>query len=344
MSVKIILGYLKFLHRVFQHYHIAWQQADLKQDLKHRFEQALKTQSADLIDVEDYLILIQYAQQHFQRPIALVLAEHATLQDMGLLGYLASTSLDLQQAMQLFGQYYSLLYQQTNSEDLFIEHQHDHIVIYWHAPYPEWQQFYELNLALIYKITESIVENELVPPHYVGLGYSSQFQQYHYEKFFSTHIKVIPQRYVITFPVQNLQARSIAADLELNQVLSVQAKNSMHHAKEGLNSTETFAHKIKLLIEQGIQSEATESLQFYVAKQLHCSERTLQRQLKQHQLNFQTLLDDYRFEKAKMYLKKGKEFSEIAELLHYADQSAFGRAFKRWSGQTPKQYLEKIKN
>ena len=338
MPVKIILGYLKFLHRVFQFYNIPWKQSDLNGALKQRFEQALHTQSADLIDVEDYLILMDYAQQHFQRPIAFVLAEHATLQDMGLLGYLASTSLNLQHAMQLLGQYYSLLYQQTNNEELLIEPQHDHIVLYWHAPYAEWQHFYELNLALIYKITESMVEHELVPPYYVGLGYPSKFQHYHYEKFFRTHIKTTPQRYVITFPIQNLQARSIAADSELNQVLSVQAKHAMHTPKEGIHGAEILNNRVKRLIEQGLHIEG--NLQSYVAKQLHCSERTLQRQLKQYQLNFQQLVDEYRFEKAKLYLKQDKDLSEIASLLNYADQSAFGRAFKRWSGQTPKQYLQ----
>ncbi|WP_288404882.1 AraC family transcriptional regulator, partial [uncultured Acinetobacter sp.] len=41
------------------------------------------------------------------------------------------------------------------------------------------------------------------------------------------------------------------------------------------------------------------------------------------------------------YLKQSRRLSEIAELLGYADQSAFGRAFKRWTGETPKQFRER---
>ena len=83
-------------------------------------------------------------------------------------------------------------------------------------------------------------------------------------------------------------------------------------------------------------------LQSYVANCLHCSERTLQRQLKAHQLNFQDILDHFRLEQSKRYLQQGKSLSDIAERLNYADQSAFGRAFKRWTGTTPKQFLKSL--
>ena len=46
-------------------------------------------------------------------------------------------------------------------------------------------------------------------------------------------------------------------------------------------------------------------------------------------------------EQSQLYLKQSRRLSEIAELLGYADQSAFGRAFKRWTGETPKQFRER---
>ena len=68
--------------------------------------------------------------------------------------------------------------------------------------------------------------------------------------------------------------------------------------------------------------------------------RTLQRQLLQFDLHFQTLLDEFRFERAKSLLITGKHLTEIAQELGYSDQSAFGRAFKRWSDMTPKQFVQ----
>lgn len=338
MAVKIIIGYLKFLNRVLQQHQIDLAESGINLILFQKFKQALTSQSSELIDVSDYLILMQYTQQYFQRPIALVIAEHATLQDLGLIGYLTSTSLDLQHALQLFGQYYSLLYQQTNQEELQIQQQQEFITLQWQAPFIEWQNFYELNLALIYKITESIVENELIPPRYLIFGYTPIFQNYHYEKFFKTTIQLQAQTYGVCFPIQNLQMRNIAADSELNQVLSLQAKNALQPEYGDALQQYQFKHKVKRLIEKGLQNQ--QSLQPFVAQQLYCSERTLQRQLEQYELNFQALVDEYRYEKAQQYLKQGKHLAEIATLLNYADQSAFGRAFKRWSGKTPKQFLQ----
>ena len=337
MSVKIIMGYLKFFNRMLQQHQIDLAASDISPAIVQKFKQALQSQSSDLIEVNEYLLFMQFAQQYFQRPIALVMAEYATLQDLGLVGYLASTSLDLRQSLQLFEQYYTLLYQQTNIEPLQIEQHNESIILKWKAPYPEWQSFYELNLALIYKITETIVENELSPPHVVILGYPTSFSMYHYEKFFRTTVRVQTQQYGINFPIENLQIRIRAADSELNQVLSLQAQNALHVEDTQLKNLHL---KVKKIIQQGLLEDVV--LQPYVAQHLHCSERTLQRQLKQASLNFQELVDECRYELAQSYLNQGKQLAEIASLLNYADQSAFGRAFKRWSGQTPRQFLQQL--
>jgi AraC-like DNA-binding protein len=76
-----------------------------------------------------------------------------------------------------------------------------------------------------------------------------------------------------------------------------------------------------------------------IARRLAMSPRTLQRRLKQHGIRFETLLDAARFRAAQAYLaERDIAASEVAYLLGFAGQSAFNRAFKRWSGQTPTEY------
>ena len=73
-----------------------------------------------------------------------------------------------------------------------------------------------------------------------------------------------------------------------------------------------------------------------VAKSLAMSPRTLQRRLKQHDVDFKSLTDDTRRRSAMKYLKDSKNsLTEIAFLLGYSELSAFNRAFKRWTGSTP---------
>lgn len=75
-----------------------------------------------------------------------------------------------------------------------------------------------------------------------------------------------------------------------------------------------------------------------VAHELAMSERSLQRHLRDLGYTFNGLADEVRAATARLYLDQpDMALSEIAYLLGFADQSAFHRAFKRWTGFTPRQ-------
>ena len=76
-----------------------------------------------------------------------------------------------------------------------------------------------------------------------------------------------------------------------------------------------------------------------VARGLGLSARSFHRRLAEHGLTFQTLTEDTRRELAEGMLKEELySISEIAFLTGFSEQSAFTRAFKRWTGQTPAHY------
>ncbi|MAK61421.1 MAG: AraC family transcriptional regulator [Ponticaulis sp.] len=82
-----------------------------------------------------------------------------------------------------------------------------------------------------------------------------------------------------------------------------------------------------------------------IALALGLSARSLQRRLSEKGLSFQTLIDASRRELA-MRLLQTTEYSlaEIAFLTGFSEQSAFTRAFKRWAGQTPRNYRLEVKS
>ena len=68
------------------------------------------------------------------------------------------------------------------------------------------------------------------------------------------------------------------------------------------------------------------------------SERSLQRHLRELGYSFNNLADEVRHATARLYLEQpDMALAEISYLLGFADQSAFNRAFKRWTGSTPAQ-------
>jgi AraC-like DNA-binding protein len=75
-----------------------------------------------------------------------------------------------------------------------------------------------------------------------------------------------------------------------------------------------------------------------VAQRLGISQRTLGRRLASEGHTFGEILDGLRFDLATRYLHEHDlPTSEVAWLLGYQETSAFYHAFKRWTGQTPKQ-------
>lgn len=80
------------------------------------------------------------------------------------------------------------------------------------------------------------------------------------------------------------------------------------------------------------------------AARLGWSVRTLQRRLGSHGVVFKRLVDDVRRELALRYLADGKnDLTEIAFLVGYSELSAFDRAFRRWTGSTPKAHQKQLR-
>lgn len=76
-----------------------------------------------------------------------------------------------------------------------------------------------------------------------------------------------------------------------------------------------------------------------VATELHLSPRTLHRRLEAEGWNYRQLLADTRLALAKEYLIDERlSLPEIALVLGYSEQSAFNRAFKQWTGETPRRW------
>lgn len=76
-----------------------------------------------------------------------------------------------------------------------------------------------------------------------------------------------------------------------------------------------------------------------VADHMGLTSRTLRRHLKQEQTTFSEIVDSTRSELALRYLRSAElSTEEIAYVLGFSEAASFVRAFKRWTGQTPRSY------
>ena len=74
-----------------------------------------------------------------------------------------------------------------------------------------------------------------------------------------------------------------------------------------------------------------------IARKLGLSRQTLFRKLKAEGVTFEQVLDELRHKLAREYLNgKNVSVNETAYLLGFSDPAAFSRAFKRWTGASPR--------
>ncbi len=107
------------------------------------------------------------------------------------------------------------------------------------------------------------------------------------------------------------------------------------HLELGAASTDlemAVRARLRSLLPDGSPSAAA------VARALGMGERTLQRRLQCAGTSFTRVLDAFREAEAERLLASGAPLAEVALRLGFSDQASWNRAFKRWKGQSPRQW------
>jgi AraC-like DNA-binding protein len=121
---------------------------------------------------------------------------------------------------------------------------------------------------------------------------------------------------------------------QANPPLAAWLERQMATALEAHAAPATFAERVEQLVEQDLASGEPDLGR--VARALGVSERSLRRHLRKDDLSFRTIGESARRRRAESLLAAGEAtIDEIAFLTGYSETSAFARAFKRWSGETP---------
>lgn len=138
------------------------------------------------------------------------------------------------------------------------------------------------------------------------------------------------------FELPNVELPVASADPGLGQLLAHRAQ-----AQLAENSTAfTLRDRARHWLRNNLQGD--EALGARLAKAMHLSERSLRRQLAEQDTSVRALVDDARRERAIALMERGTvNLDAIAEELGYGNASAFGRAFRRWTGQTTSAFLDR---
>jgi AraC-like DNA-binding protein len=121
-----------------------------------------------------------------------------------------------------------------------------------------------------------------------------------------------------------------------NRQLAVTLDRILTEQVAALDRSDVVSRCQARLLEQLCSGEVSEGT---MARQLHMSRRTLQRRLADADLTYSRLLDDTRRDLALRHLEDPRHsVTDVTFLLGFSQQSAFTRAFKRWTGMSPSEY------
>jgi AraC-like DNA-binding protein len=171
-----------------------------------------------------------------------------------------------------------------------------------------------------------------ITPLRVGLPYAPE-KTAEYHRIFRTQPHRTAHDSWIELDNTILQQPVISADYELHRFLL--QKIRVLHKNEEQNGAYTVKIYNYLLTNAFIYSQSLES----VAANFNMSTRSLQRKLQEENTSFVEIADSVRKNLALNYLNAtAHPVKDISFMLGYNEQSAFLRAFKRWTGQSPSAY------
>lgn len=155
-----------------------------------------------------------------------------------------------------------------------------------------------------------------------------------YEDFFSCPVHFDQMYNKLEFRSEDLDTKSLKADRSINQFMM----ERLQEKAEGIEvSADKLLNDTRNLIKDALPSGIPFAAE--IGKHLGMSNRTLSRRLSEKGTTYRQLVQDAQQEISTELLRNTSEtVSEIAFQAGFSEQSAFNRAFKRWTNQSPLEY------
>ncbi len=264
--------------------------------------------------------------------IALRVSTLVKANTLGIIGYLASASESVRNAFELVKGLTPLLW-----EDFECDLESDDEVAFIRCATGKDQQAgrftTEYAIGLTVTISRALWAGGSEPLE-ARFSYPAPDYADEYERILRIPIRFDADEDGVLFPISMMDSLNPSADAALRQLLERYAADQL----ASIPTSARFPQRVRACILSMVPlGNLTAD---GVAAQFNMSNRTLRRRLQEEETSYQEILDDVRAELARHYLTKEKrEIDEVAFLLGFSDPSAFTKAFRRWTGQTPADFV-----
>ena len=279
-------------------------------------------------------VLCAIEKQKSVGELGLLLGKNFALQNFGIIAQTAITAPTIRRAIQLFLEYLPIFVQITEIKQT--EHDGPLTCVYKSKFYddPIAQKFFASSgLSVAKSLFEQIANDPL--------DIDIEFTRAEPEEL-SPYIDMFGLNPKFDKTENSLVIKNLNVDAPLSTSNPIVHRQGVEYCMREISKLKTMqkdagiGDRVRELIRQNLSSAP--SLAF-LANCMGMSERTLRRHLSSHGLNFRQIYESVKSAFAMERLVESNEpISIIAQDLGYDNSANFSRAFKKWAGQSPKQF------
>lgn len=283
-----------------------------------------------------YIALWELAANATNPDLGLEIGQRVIPSDIGVLGHALESATTIYRLLDILAEYFVIYAQNSafnykiNTNDFNISYQvTDPSVVYK-------RQDSEFAISASLGILQYLLKTEIKPIK-VCFEHNKPKNISSHKKIFNCPIVFSHDENCIVLDKNLLQLPLPRSDIRLYNALQPYLES-----QRDLRKTEDFLTQIKVIISAELKL-GVPTLQV-VSQKMHLTVRSLQRKLKTMDIDYTTLLDSIRKERALHFITSESNYAiaHIAELVGYSETSSFNRAFKRWVGETPMNF--RLKN
>jgi AraC-like DNA-binding protein len=178
---------------------------------------------------------------------------------------------------------------------------------------------------------------ERVRPVRVSFAYPAPAHAHEYRRVFEGSVCFGQPFTELVFPRAWLARPQLHGNPELQSLLQAHAERELAQLERG-GTTGERVERVLALSDPRVLPTMQD-----VARDLDISSRTLARKLQLEGTSFVELVERRRGSAAKCLLEARRlSIQEVADAMGFGDAPAFHKAFRRWTGLTPKQYVASV--
>lgn len=296
----------------------------------------------DRLDLTAYCRLFEEAARETQDGnLGLWFGQQFQPQMLGLVGYIALLSATAEEAVRNLASHFA--YHQGNTHTQLVELDNGLLQLEYAIQDPAITQRRhdaELTMGMFCNVLRHAMGADWVPEA-VLFEHSRPEQAHEHQNAFQADIHFGHRTNALIFRKVGLDRPMPTANADMLEIMRASlislARN--HHNTGQAPNRPSLKEQIASLIRSGLAERSCTLSD--IAMHMNMPAWTLQRRLAQFDLSFGTLLEEVRYAEAcRQLTMPGKDMGEIARALGYTETSAFSRAFRKWSGVSPRSWRE----